>query len=140
MYIYTYIHTVGASINWCQHIRHYWLHTYIHTYIHSYIHTYIQHTYIHECIHTYIHTHTHTHTHTHIHTYIQSVQASIGANTYVITGAAENKNLQDLLPGSCFSSFSFPFYFLVVSLFSFFSRFFFGLCTHALVQQPCMFV
>eukprot|EP00802_Teleaulax_amphioxeia_P015446 Tamp_15536.p1 GENE.Tamp_15536~~Tamp_15536.p1 ORF type:complete len:170 (-),score=45.58 Tamp_15536:1024-1488(-) len=29
----------------------------------------------------------------------RSVQASIGANTYVITGAAENKNLQDLLPG-----------------------------------------
>ena len=29
----------------------------------------------------------------------QQVQASIGANTYVITGAAENKKLQDLLPG-----------------------------------------
>ena len=27
------------------------------------------------------------------------MQASIGANTYVITGAAENKKLQDLLPG-----------------------------------------
>jgi hypothetical protein len=30
----------------------------------------------------------------------QQVQASIGANTYVITGNSENKNLQDLLPGS----------------------------------------
>jgi hypothetical protein len=29
----------------------------------------------------------------------QQVQASIGANTYVITGNSENKNLQDLLPG-----------------------------------------
>jgi hypothetical protein len=28
------------------------------------------------------------------------VQASIGANTYVITGNSENKNLQDLLPGN----------------------------------------
>lgn len=27
------------------------------------------------------------------------VQASIGANTYVISGSAENKKLQDLLPG-----------------------------------------
>eukprot|EP00295_Goniomonas_pacifica_P034355 CAMPEP_0175976686 /NCGR_PEP_ID=MMETSP0108-20121206/44651_1 /TAXON_ID=195067 ORGANISM="Goniomonas pacifica, Strain CCMP1869" /NCGR_SAMPLE_ID=MMETSP0108 /ASSEMBLY_ACC=CAM_ASM_000204 /LENGTH=114 /DNA_ID=CAMNT_0017306599 /DNA_START=8 /DNA_END=348 /DNA_ORIENTATION=+ len=27
------------------------------------------------------------------------VQASIGANTYVISGHAENKKLQDLLPG-----------------------------------------
>merc|ERR1712025_423560 len=27
------------------------------------------------------------------------VQASIGANTYVISGRAENKNLQELLPG-----------------------------------------
>mmetsp|Transcript_42002 Transcript_42002/g.98526 ORF Transcript_42002/g.98526 Transcript_42002/m.98526 type:complete len:157 (+) Transcript_42002:40-510(+) len=27
------------------------------------------------------------------------VQASIGANTYVISGTAENKKLQDLLPG-----------------------------------------
>merc|ERR1719507_1686149 len=27
------------------------------------------------------------------------VQASIGANTYVVSGRAENKNLQDLLPG-----------------------------------------
>merc|ERR1712048_1400843 len=27
------------------------------------------------------------------------VQASIGANTYVISGHAENKNLQELLPG-----------------------------------------
>jgi len=29
----------------------------------------------------------------------KQVQASIGANTYVITGNSENKNLQDLLPG-----------------------------------------
>merc|ERR1712224_943205 len=29
----------------------------------------------------------------------KSVQASIGANTYVISGTAENKKLQDLLPG-----------------------------------------
>jgi nascent polypeptide-associated complex subunit beta len=28
------------------------------------------------------------------------VQASIGANTYVISGNAENKKLQDLLPGA----------------------------------------
>ncbi len=28
------------------------------------------------------------------------VQASIGANTYVISGVAENKKLQELLPGS----------------------------------------
>merc|ERR1712031_93426 len=27
------------------------------------------------------------------------VQASIGANTYVVSGRAENKKLQDLLPG-----------------------------------------
>eukprot|EP00960_Hanusia_phi_P039813 754062-Hanusia_phi.AAC.3 len=30
---------------------------------------------------------------------MQQVQASIGANTYVISGTAENKKLQDLLPG-----------------------------------------
>jgi nascent polypeptide-associated complex subunit beta len=29
----------------------------------------------------------------------RQVQASIGANTYVISGPAENKKLQDLLPG-----------------------------------------
>mmetsp|Transcript_35489 Transcript_35489/g.55413 ORF Transcript_35489/g.55413 Transcript_35489/m.55413 type:complete len:157 (-) Transcript_35489:268-738(-) len=29
----------------------------------------------------------------------KQVQASIGANTYVISGTAENKKLQDLLPG-----------------------------------------
>eukprot|EP00290_Baffinella_frigidus_P053773 CAMPEP_0180346134 /NCGR_PEP_ID=MMETSP0989-20121125/3703_1 /TAXON_ID=697907 /ORGANISM="non described non described, Strain CCMP2293" /LENGTH=193 /DNA_ID=CAMNT_0022335229 /DNA_START=50 /DNA_END=631 /DNA_ORIENTATION=+ len=29
----------------------------------------------------------------------KQVQASIGANTYVISGAADTKNLQDLLPG-----------------------------------------
>ena len=29
----------------------------------------------------------------------RGVQASIGANTYVISGSAENKKLQDLLPG-----------------------------------------
>jgi nascent polypeptide-associated complex subunit beta len=29
----------------------------------------------------------------------QAKQASIGANTYVISGSAENKKLQDLLPG-----------------------------------------
>ena len=34
-----------------------------------------------------------------IHFQNPKVQASIGANTYVVSGRAENKNLQDLLPG-----------------------------------------
>merc|ERR1712194_186104 len=34
-----------------------------------------------------------------IHFQNPKVQASIGANTYVVSGRAENKSLQDLLPG-----------------------------------------
>jgi nascent polypeptide-associated complex subunit beta len=34
-----------------------------------------------------------------IHFQNPKVQASIGANTYVVSGRADNKNLQDLLPG-----------------------------------------